>query len=102
MLSQALNFSGNRSELVLRLFRANIVAAQCRWRLHRDQSYELQQVVLQNIVDGPEVCVPPRRQQDVFSHSDLHQFDVLVVPQWLKHRVRKRKAKIFCTVSLPR
>ena len=50
----------------------------------------------------PVVVAGPAADADVLGHRDLHVVDVVVVPDRLEHRLAKRKARRFWTVSLPR
>ncbi len=68
----------------LDLLVADRLGVEARGRLHRHQREQLQHVVLQHVADrarGVVVAAAAALHADRLGHGDLHEFDVLLVPQ---------------------
>src|SRR5262245_2256576 len=79
----------------LDLFITNTVGAQVRWRFHRRQAKELQEMILHHIAEGPcgFVVSGTTFHTEGFCCRNLHVIDVVCVPEWGENRVGKAKHK---------
>jgi hypothetical protein len=77
----------------LELFVAHDIGRQRMWRLHRDQSQELQQVVLHHVSQRASLFVVAGTRANPFFLGDrnLHVIDVTLVHQRLEDAVREAK-----------
>jgi hypothetical protein len=80
---------GSHGLRYLHLFIAHRIARVARWGFHREQTYNLQQVVRHDIADRPQFLVQTAAPLDSerFRHSELHARDVGAIPQRLQKRI---------------
>src|SRR5579872_5781479 len=56
-----------------------------RWRLHRQEGYNLKQMILDDVADGARLFIKlaPSLNAKCLRHRDLYAFDVIAVPDRL-------------------